>query len=57
MKSVIFVKLKSSTSQRSVYISYKIDYVADGNLISLQNFKTFFQKSKIEALHVTKPNY
>ena len=46
LKSVIFTKLESSTSQRRVYITYKIDAGANGNLMPFKNFKTFFPKSK-----------
>ena len=56
VNSVICTKLESSTSQRGVWIAYKIDSGVNGNLMPFKNFKTLFLKSTTEALHATKNN-
>ena len=54
VRSVIFTKLESSTSQQRNQITYKINTESDGNLIPFRVFKTLFPKSTIADLHATK---
>ena len=54
VKSVISAKLESSTSQKGVYITYNIDTVSNGNLMSFKIFRILFPNSQIEALHSTE---
>ena len=39
-KSIIFTELESTTSQKGVYITYKIDSGSDGNLMPFKIFRT-----------------
>ena len=41
-KSVIFINLQSSTSQKTVYITYKIDAGSDVNVMLFKLFKSLF---------------
>ena len=51
-----FTKLESKTIQRRACITYKIDSGTHGNLIPFKIFKSLFQRSRMEALYVTKDN-
>ena len=42
IKSIIFTKLESSTSQERVHITYKMDSRSDCNLMPFKIFKTVF---------------
>ena len=54
IKSIIFNKLESRTSQRQTKITSKIDCWADGNLMPFKILKCLFPKSAVESLCVTK---
>ena len=56
IKSVLFTKLESSTSQRQNKMTYKIDFWADGNLMPFRIFKSLFLKVTIQLLSATKNN-
>ena len=48
VKSIIFTKLESSTSQRQSHIVNNVDTGANGNLIPLMLFKSLCPRSTIE---------
>ena len=54
IKSVLFIKLESSTSQKHTKLTYKIDSGADGNLMPVNILKSLFPKATTELLCATK---
>ena len=54
VKSVIFTKLESSTSQKQAHVMFKRDMGSNGNLMPFKVFKIPFPKSTLHALHTTK---
>ena len=56
IKSVLFTKLESSTSQRQTKITYKIDSRAEGNLMPFKIFKRLFPKATMKSLHTSENN-
>ena len=48
IKSGIFTKLTSRTTQRRPHVTYKIDSGVEGNLMPFTIFKTFFQSQQLK---------
>ena len=56
VKSVIFTKLESNTSQKGNNITCKVDTESDNNLMPFKVFKILFLKSAMTKLCTTKNN-